>query len=105
LSDPAGRLASLASRLGLSDEEVLAIFHVDALEAIGGDLAHRPEIELLDGLTADAAERAGRGALARWIRSLAEAPTPLELLERGEFTAFEDALERWLRDSGLLQDG
>ena len=55
-------------------------------------------------MTADAAERAGAGALASWLRSTGDSPTPLELLERGEFTAFEDALERWLRDSGLLED-
>lgn len=97
------RLAALSERLGLSDEESLAIFKLDALAAIGADYGHRPEIDILDGMTADATERAGAGALASWVRSTVEAPTPLELLERGEFAAFEDALERWLRDSGLLE--
>ena len=87
----------------MSAQETLSIFRIDALEAISGEVGHRPEIDILDGMTADAAERAGEEALGRWVRSGAQTPTPLELLERGEFTAFEDALERWLRDSGLLE--
>ena len=95
-------LAALASRLGLSDDELLAIFELDPLAAIGGELAYRPEIEILDGLTAEAAELAGEGSLARWVRSSAESPTPIALLERGDWLAFEDALDRWLRDSGIV---
>jgi hypothetical protein len=99
LSSP---LAELASRLGLSDDELLSIFELDPLAAIGGELEYRPEIEILDGLTAEAAELAGAGSLARWVRSSAESPTPIELLERGDWLAFEDALDRWLRDSGIV---
>ena len=98
------RLAALSARLRLSEEETLAIFKLDALSAIGGQYGHRPDVHILDSMTADAAERAGAGALAAWLRSTGDSPTPLELLERGEFTAFEDALERWLRDSGVLED-
>ena len=79
---------------------MLTIFQLDALAAIGGD--YGPEVDILDGMTADAAERAGAGALAAWVRSDAESPTPLELLRGRHFGAFEDALERWLRDSGVL---
>jgi hypothetical protein len=96
------RLAELALRLGLGDEESLAIFQLDALEAIGGDHEHRPEIDILDSMTAEAAELVGDGPLARWVRSSATAPTPLELLTRRDFVAFEDELERWLRDSGVI---
>jgi cytosine/adenosine deaminase-related metal-dependent hydrolase len=96
------RLAAIGARLCLSDAELLAIFGLDALSAIGGDYGHRPEVNVLDGMTADAAQRAGEGAIASWVRSSVERPTPLELLEQGRFADFEDALERWLRDSGLL---
>jgi hypothetical protein len=96
------RLAELALRLGLADNEVLTIFKLDALSAIGGDYEHLPEIEILDAMTQEAAELVGDGPLARWVRSSATAPTPLELLRSGDFLAFEDALESWLRDSGVV---
>jgi hypothetical protein len=96
------RLAALATRLGLSDDEALAIFQIDALAAIGGEYEHRPEIEILDSMTEEAAELVGAGPLTRWIRLSATRPTPLELLEQRDFLAFEDALERWLRDSGVV---
>ncbi|HUB75601.1 MAG TPA: hypothetical protein VL977_01030 [Solirubrobacteraceae bacterium] len=96
------RLAALAARLGLSDDETLAIFGLEPLDAIGGRLDDRQEIALLDGMTADAAERAGERALAAWVRSSALSPRPIELLELRDWLAFEDALESWLRDSGLV---
>ncbi len=96
------RLSELALRLGLTDDEALTIFQLDALEALSGDHAHRPEIDILDSMTAEAAELVGDGPLARWVRSTTASPNPLELLGRGDFIAFEDALERWLRDSGVI---
>jgi hypothetical protein len=96
------RLAALATRLGLSDDEALAIFQLDALAVIGGDYGHLPEIEILDSMTGEAAELVGAGPLTRWVRSSATTPTPLELLEHRDFLAFEDALDRWLRDSGVV---
>jgi hypothetical protein len=96
------RLAELTTRLQLSDDEALAIFHLDALEAIGGDTGHRPEIEIVDTLTSEAAALAGDDSLARWLRSTATSPTPFELLEQGDFAAFEDALDAWLRSTGVL---
>ena len=97
-----GSLAELALRLGLTDDEALAVFQLDALAALSGRHDHRPEIDILDSMTEEAAELVGDGPLARWVRSTTTAPTPLELLERRDFIAFEDALDRWLRDSGVI---
>jgi hypothetical protein len=55
-------LSGLVARLGLSDDEALAIFELDALGAIAGEVSHRPEVAILDVLTADAAQRLGDGA-------------------------------------------
>lgn len=87
-------LSVLAGRLELSDEETLAIFQINALDAIAGEVAHRPELEILDTLTAEAEERLGPGALARWLRAGRPPERPLDLLLAGEFGAFEDALVR-----------
>jgi hypothetical protein len=96
-----GALEELVARLGLSDDEALAIFRLEALEAISGEHLHRPEVEILDALTREADERVGALALGRWLRGTTSIPTPLELLERGEWGAFEQALADWLRDSGV----
>jgi hypothetical protein len=87
-------LEELAGRLELSDEETLAIFELDALGAIAGEVDHRPEVEILGALTAEAQERLGPGALARWLRAGQAPARPLDLLLAGEFGAFEDALSR-----------
>ena len=84
-------LRGVAERLALSDEETLAVFELDALAAIAGEVEHRPEVEILDVLTAEAAERLGEG-LARWVRAGPPAARPLDLLLSGDFGAFEDAL-------------
>ena len=91
---PAGAtsLGAIAQRLDLSDDEALAIFELDALSAIAGAVAHRPEIEILDALTAEAELRLGEGVLARWLRSGATSARPLDLLLSGRFAAFEEAL-------------
>ena len=85
-------LRQLAGRLELSDEETLAIFELDALGAIADEVGHRPEVEILGALTAEAEERLGPGALARWLRAGRAPGRPLDLLLAGEFGAFEDAL-------------
>jgi hypothetical protein len=85
-------LSTLASRLALSDEETLAIFELDALGAIAGEVEHRPELEILDALTIEAEERLGPGATARWLRAGRAPSRPLDLLLAGDFAAFEDAL-------------
>jgi hypothetical protein len=86
-------LSGLVDRLGLSDEEALLIFDLDALGAIAGDVSHRPEVEILDELTRDAAEACGGAAmLARWLRAGTDGGRPIDLLLRGDFVSFEDAL-------------
>ena len=89
-----GALDGLVVRLGLSDEEVLAIFELDALGAIAGEVDHRPEVEILATLSAEADERLGEGALARWLRAGRPPSRPLDLLLGGDLAAFEDALAR-----------
>ena len=79
-------------RLGLSDEETLAVFDLDALSAIAGDSGHRPEVEILDAITEEAAELLGQPVLARWLRAGPPRGRPLDLLLAGDFAGFEDAL-------------
>jgi hypothetical protein len=87
-------LSGLVARLELSDDEALTIFDLDALGAIAGEVAHRPEVQILDVLTAEAAELLGDGALARWVRAGHPPARPIDRLLAGEFGAFEDALAR-----------
>ena len=91
---PAGAtsLGAVVERLALSDDEALAIFELDALAAIAGEVSHRPEVEILDALTAEAAARLGQPVLARWLRAGTPPARPLDLLLGGRFAAFEEAL-------------
>jgi hypothetical protein len=93
-------------RLGLSDEELMAVLDADPLSVIAGDLGHRPEIGILLDLTAEAEERAGGEVLRRWLRSGSSAAgrRPLDLLLRRDFAAFEDALAD-LADRGFVVRG
>ena len=84
----------LVRLLALSDDEALAIFSLAPLEAIAGEVGHRPEIAILGAITAEAAEALGEGALPRWLRAGQPGGRPLDLLLRGDFAAFEDALAR-----------
>ena len=90
-------------RLGLSDDELMAMLDTDPLSVIADDLAHRPEIGTLLDLTAEAEERAGAEVLRRWLR--AGRPPPLELLLRRDFGAFEDALARLAERGFVLRGG
>jgi len=94
-----GALHGLVERLALSDEEVLAIFDLDALDAIAGEVEHRPEVEILAALSAEADERLPPGALARWLRAGRPRSRPLDLLLGGDFGAFEDALARRIEEA------
>jgi hypothetical protein len=93
-------LRELVQRLGLSDEETLAVFGLEPLQAISGAVAHRPEIEILDAMSAEAAELMGEGALARWLRAGVAPARPVDLLLSGQFAAFEDALGRRVGELG-----
>jgi hypothetical protein len=93
-----GPLSGVVERLALSDEETLAIFELDALGAIAGEVEHRPEVAILEVLTAEAAERLGDDVLARWVRAGPPTARPLDLLLSGDFGAFEDALGARLAD-------
>ena len=61
--------ALLQDRLGLSDEELLAVLDASPLAVVGGDLDHKPELPVLLALTAEPAERVGPGVLRRWLRA------------------------------------
>jgi hypothetical protein len=103
---PAATLTSTAAallqdRLGLSDDELLAVLDVDPLAVLGGDLDHKPQLPILLTLTEEAAERAGEGVLRRWVRSSGRHGRPIDLLLARDFGAFEDALEE-LRERGFV---
>jgi len=68
------------------------VFDLDALSAIAGDSAHRPEVEILDAITHEAAELLTQPVLARWLRAGRPPRRPLDLLLAGNFAGFEDAL-------------
>ena len=68
------------------------MFELDALSAISGESRHRPEVEILDAITQEAAERLGQPVLARWLHAGPVAGRPLDLLLEGDFAGFEDAL-------------
>jgi hypothetical protein len=85
--------ALLQDRLGLSDDELLAVLGADPLSILGGDLDHKPQLPILLTLTEEAAERAGAETLKRWVRTSGKAGRPIDLLLAQDFGAFEDALE------------
>jgi hypothetical protein len=94
-------LAGLIGLLGLTDDETLAIFAVDPLSLISGELDHRPELPILAVLTRSAADAAGAGGLRRWLRASGPAGRPIDLLVAGDFAGFEDALGT-LAERGLV---
>ncbi len=81
---------TLMERLGLTDEELCTVLDADPLTVITDELDHRPEIGILLALTADA----DPALLRRWLRASGPAGRPLDLLERRDFAAFEDALDQ-----------
>jgi hypothetical protein len=87
------RAAALQRRLGLTDDELLAVLDEDALTVITDDLDHRPEVPLLLQLTAGPAERLGEERFTKWVRSSGPKGRPLDHLLRRDFSAFEDALD------------
>jgi hypothetical protein len=89
----ANRAAELMERLGLSDDELCEVLAVDQIAVLTGDLAHRPELQILLDLTAEAAEQVGPGVLRSWLRRRGPGGVPLEHLRARDFAAFEDDLE------------
>lgn len=59
---------------------------------MSGDLEHRPELQILLDLLAEAEQSAGATVLQRWVRSAGPAGRPIDLLLARDFAAFEDAL-------------
>jgi hypothetical protein len=92
-------------RLGLSDEELCEILAVDPISVITGELDHRPELQILLDLTAEAAERVGDGVLRSWLRRKGPAGIPIEQLRARDFAAFEDALDTLARRGFVLGGG
>jgi hypothetical protein len=93
--------ALLQDRLGLSDDELLAVLDADPLSVLGGELDHKPQLPILLTLTEEAAERAGPAVLKRWFRAAGRHGRPIDLLLAQDFGAFEDALED-LRERGFV---
>lgn len=91
----------LTERLGLSDDELLAVLNADPLSVVAGELEHRPQLALLLALTSAPAERIGVPALQRWLRTSGPSGRPIDLLTSRSFGAFEDALAV-LDDRGLV---
>ena len=79
-------------RLGLSDEELCEVLAVDPLAIITNELDHRPELQILLALTAEAADRVGAATLRSWLRRRGPHGVPAEHLKARDFQAFEDDL-------------
>jgi hypothetical protein len=97
--------ALLQDRLGLTDDELLAVLDADPLAVLGGDLDHKPELPILLTLTEEAAERAGDGVLRRGVRVAGRVGRPIELLLARDFGAFENALATLSERGFVLRSG
>ncbi len=102
MSSPA---VELMQRLGLSDDELCEVLAVDPISVLTGELAHRPELQILLDLTAEAAEQVGDGVLRRWLRRRGPSGVPLEHLRAREFAAFEDDLDVLAQRGFVLGNG
>ncbi|HEX8157077.1 MAG TPA: hypothetical protein VF526_06795 [Solirubrobacteraceae bacterium] len=97
------RAVALMERLGLSDEELCEVLAVDPLQVLTGELAHRPELQILLALTDQAVEQVGAGVLRTWLRRRGPGGVPLEHLRARNFQAFEDDLETLARRGFVLR--
>ena len=102
-ADPSSRAARLQQLLGLSDEELIRTLDASALELLGGELDHRPELGILLDLLADAEERAGATMLHRWVRAKGPFGRPVDLLVARDFATFEDAVDDLARNGFILR--
>jgi hypothetical protein len=96
--------ALLQDRLGLSDDELLAVLDESPLTVVGGELDHKAELPILLALTAEAAERVGEEVLRRWVRAKGPGGRPVEHLLARDFAAFEDDLDA-LAQRGFVLGG
>ncbi|MDX6683339.1 MAG: hypothetical protein QOG94_3378 [Solirubrobacteraceae bacterium] len=94
----------LMERLGLSDDELCEILAADPIAVLTGELAHRPELQILLDITADAAQQVGDGVLRRWLRRRGPTGVPFEHLRARDFGAFEDDLDA-LAQRGFVLGG
>jgi len=92
-------------RLGLSDDELCEVLAVDPIAVITGELDHRPELQILLALTAEAAERVGDPTLRSWLRRAGPNGVPFEHLRARDFPAFEDALQILAERGYVLRGG
>jgi hypothetical protein len=92
----------LMERLGLSDDELCEILAADPIAVLTGQLAHRPELQILLDLTAEAAQRVGDGVLRRWLRRRGPEGVPFDHLRARDFAAFEDDLDALARRGFVL---
>ena len=91
--------------LGLSEDELCATLAADPLELLSGQLDHRPELQILLDLLADAEERAGAATLRRWVRASGPGGRPLDALIARDFAAFEDRLADLAERGFVLRGG
>jgi endonuclease/exonuclease/phosphatase (EEP) superfamily protein YafD len=101
---PSTAAALLQDRLGLDDEELLAVLNEDPLTVVAGDLDHKPELPLLLALTQEAVARVGPAVLRRWLRSRGPRGRPIDHLLARDFPAFEDDLDA-LEQRGFVVRG
>ena len=102
---PSTAAALLQDRLGLDDDELLAILDADPLSVVAGELDHKPELPILLALTQEAAQRVGPGVLRRWLRSRGPAGRPVDHLLARDFAAFEDDLDALAQRGFVLRGG
>ena len=96
--------STLAERLGLSDDELLAVLGAAPLDVVSGALDHAPQLPLLLAITEEVAASLAPGTLPRWLRTAGPAGRPVDLLLAQDFGAFEDAVET-LRERGFVIGG
>src|SRR3954452_13697903 len=90
-ADTPNRAAQLQELLGLSDEELIRTLDASALELLGGELEHRPELPILLDLLAGV--EMSEAVLRRWARTNGPHGVPVDLLTARDFAAFEAAVE------------
>ena len=99
------RAVRLMELLGLSEDELCAVLHVDPLSLLSGQLERNAELPILLALLDDAAEHAGSSVLRRWVRAAAPAGRPIDALLSRDFATFEDALGELERHGFVLRGG